>query len=298
MSIVPHAAPTTAITPAPGFVVKSRVVAASAEAPGTKVFLNIGLHAAVPLPPTPFDPARLFHEIMENRWAVPVLVLPPRAAADKQGVAAVVYDCVVNPTAAEWLAENRELRQIAIEWCLESVETLQEALVLDRRYTTPKMARKGPAVAVEVPQGELQGEDAIGVALRGDHEVLAYVGEAEEESEVRLQGQRIGVIEEVEGVGPAAPPKTDKQLVVEHPRVPEPAKGASATFHPIAHAVYALRIDIPLAAPPARLHFARASHTLTVGASRPLELPLPAHLGKAFALFYSTDSSVLLVLVG
>lgn len=140
--------------PAAGFVIKTRIVEGSAHhVIQTKVFLNICHDRQVPRPPS-FDPETVFPMIVRNEWEVPIVVSREKSTTDKKGVPSFVYDCCINSECFNWIQINPDLRMIVVEWCIEAVELMYE-VVLEREYTTPKMAAKGDLGPIEMTPSDL-----------------------------------------------------------------------------------------------------------------------------------------------
>lgn len=153
MSLV-EAGTAVSLHPAPGFVIKTRIVEGSAHhVIQTKVFLNICHDRQVPRPPS-FDPESVFPMIVRNEWEVPIVVSREKTTTDKKGVPSFVYDCCINSECFNWIQINPDLRMIVVEWCIEAVELMYE-VVLEREYTTPKMTAKGDLGPIEMTPSDL-----------------------------------------------------------------------------------------------------------------------------------------------
>lgn len=155
MAAIFEQSPVITLHPKPGFVVKTKII----EGRGhhlyqTKVFINICHDAQVPKPERNFDPGEIFPLIVRNEWEIPIIVSLEKRATDKRGAGSFVYDCCINSECFLWLTISADLRLIAIEWCIESVEMMHE-LVLERDYTLPKMLSKGELSRTEITQHDL-----------------------------------------------------------------------------------------------------------------------------------------------
>lgn len=147
---------TVTLHPAPGFVVKSKIVDGSGiHVYLTKVFINICHDSNVPKPKVDFDPAVVFPLIVENQWEIPIVVSPEKSEKDKKGVPAFVYDCCMNPECFSWIQVNSDLKLIAVEWCIEAIE-LMHGIVLEREYTEPKMLSKGKLSETEITKEDME----------------------------------------------------------------------------------------------------------------------------------------------
>ncbi|KAI3407008.2 hypothetical protein KGF56_000301 [Candida oxycetoniae] len=141
--------------PEPGFVVKTKILeCADSTKVLTKVFINICHDDQVPKPSTEFNPDVVFPLIIENQWEIPIVVSKVKETRDKKGFPSLVYDCCINTRCFTWCQINKDLRLILIEWCIESVETIN-SLVLERDYSLPKMLSKGELTETEITIQEL-----------------------------------------------------------------------------------------------------------------------------------------------
>ncbi|EGW33669.1 uncharacterized protein SPAPADRAFT_59038 [Spathaspora passalidarum NRRL Y-27907] len=142
--------------PKPGFVVKTKILESKNLARiSTKVFINICHDEQVPKPPQDFEPEIVFPLIIENQWEIPIIVSSEKETKDKKGFPSLVYDCCINSRCFQWCQISKDLRLILIEWCIESIELLNE-LTLEREYTIPKMLAKGELTQTMVTKSELE----------------------------------------------------------------------------------------------------------------------------------------------
>ncbi|SGZ49638.1 CIC11C00000002275 [Sungouiella intermedia] len=143
------------VHPTPGFVVKTKIVEGKGDhLYSTKVFINVCHDSKVPRPPTDFDPAVTFPMIVDNQWEIPVIVSLEKKSTDKKGVPSFVYDCCMNSECFQWVQINKDLKLIAVEWCIEAIELMHE-LVLEREYSVPKMLQKGELSNTEISSEEM-----------------------------------------------------------------------------------------------------------------------------------------------
>ncbi|AGO09929.1 AaceriAAL062Wp [[Ashbya] aceris (nom. inval.)] len=143
--------------PTPGFVIKSRLEHSkdATLVVGTKTFINVCHHPQVPLPDVPFDASIVYPLIMENKWEIPIVTSAVRRDADKKGQECYVWDCCINSECMEWIDKDYQLREILVEWCLESCELRQNVGILREAVAFPRMKSKGVLPAVEVLQQDL-----------------------------------------------------------------------------------------------------------------------------------------------
>lgn len=193
------------LNPKPGYVLKSHILQSETVLPGTKVFINICQDPQVPQPPVPFDPNVVFPLIVDNKWEIPIIVSREKTVKDKKGQTSYCYDCCINDTCFRWSIIDSNLKLILNEWCIEAVEILY-GLVLDRQYTTPKMASKGELSQTEMKKSELSD---TGLHKKLDDlkkdEALALVEEMKvddkEEEDIDIFGRKVAkkpLIEEIE----------------------------------------------------------------------------------------------------
>ncbi|KAH3673437.1 hypothetical protein WICPIJ_009825 [Wickerhamomyces pijperi] len=151
---------TIQLQPRPSFVVKTRLSTSTlnpVREQGTKVFLNICTDDNVPTPEIAWSPEVVLPLIMENNWEIPIITSEERESRDKKGDLAYVYDCVIHSKCMRWCIQYPELRDILIEWCLESVELRSDGVSLDReKISRPKMTSKGDVPSLTVLKEDLQ----------------------------------------------------------------------------------------------------------------------------------------------
>lgn len=196
------------VNPIPGFVVKTKIVEGKGDhLYSTKMFINICHDSQVPRPPTDFDAAVTFPMIVDNQWEIPVIVSPEKRASDKKGVPSFVYDCCMNSECFQWIQINKDLKLIAVEWCIEAVELMHE-LVLERVYSVPKMLQKGELSNTEVSSDEMANGLQKRIQELKQNETLGLIealepGEEEQDTELpdlmNIGGSRLKpLIEEIE----------------------------------------------------------------------------------------------------
>ncbi len=146
------------LRPKPSFVIKTKLDVSTQKPKrekGTKVFLNICSDDNVPLPEVGYDPSIIYPLIMDNKWEIPIVTSQERVDKDKKGQLAYVYDCIINTKAMRWVQRDKELREILVEWSLESAE-LRSGIQLSREsIATPKMISKGEVQELTILKSEL-----------------------------------------------------------------------------------------------------------------------------------------------
>lgn len=131
------------LEPQPWFVVKS-LIFSPARYQDWKIFINVTHNSQVPTPKTLFDPLKTFNEIMNNNWEIPIITSPMGKDTDKKLNPCLVFDCCINSNILTNIENNIQLRDILIEWCLESVELREDLVILrDENIKLPKMKYKG-----------------------------------------------------------------------------------------------------------------------------------------------------------
>lgn len=143
------------IVPIPIFVIKS-------VANNNKLFINVCHSEDVPAPSIPFDSNKSFQLIINNQWEIPIVTSPGRDDLDKKQQYCLVYDCIINSSTIPDILENPQLKDILVEWCIESVE-IRDNLVVDRdAIKFPKLKYKGTSpveLEIRLDTGESNGED-------------------------------------------------------------------------------------------------------------------------------------------
>lgn len=131
------------VEPKPLFVIKS-LVASPFRYQDWKIFINVTHNAQVPKPKTPFHPLKTFNEIMNNDWEIPILTSPMRKDVDKKSNPCLVFDCCISSDLVDSITNSPQLREILIEWCLESVELREDIVILrEDNIKLPKLNYKG-----------------------------------------------------------------------------------------------------------------------------------------------------------
>ncbi|KAG0660298.1 hypothetical protein C6P44_003301 [Monosporozyma unispora] len=133
---------TVEIIPKPFCVIKS-LITSPTILQNVKIFINLCHSNNVPPPKTAFNPLTTFTEIMNNQWEIPIITSPQRWDIDKKGNKCIVYDCLINSNNINDLENVPELKQIVVEWCIESCE-LSDNLIINRDVIKfPKITYKG-----------------------------------------------------------------------------------------------------------------------------------------------------------
>ena len=163
--------------PKPIFVIKTKRLT---PYPPIKLFINLAHAPEVPAPPDlgefKTNSQRMYALIMDNKWDIPIVTSSMRRDTDKRGKECVVYDCVVNSRVVEYIlgsnddtkGANVALRDILVEWCIESIEVADKCIVSRDDIKFPKLKVKGELCeGLEVPVDTETGE-------KGDevHELL------------------------------------------------------------------------------------------------------------------------------
>lgn len=151
------------LQPIPDFVVKSKLVSTEGRPShllkleaNSKIFINICHHDEVPKPDIEFDSSVVYPLIMNNQWEVPIVTSSVREDRDKKGALCYVWDCCINSKCMDWISEDLQLREIVIEWCLESCELSDVVGISRENMAFPKMKKKGDEIPVlEVHSSEL-----------------------------------------------------------------------------------------------------------------------------------------------
>lgn len=146
------------LIPKAGFVVKTKLEESTVDPPkekGTKVFLNICSGDDVPLPKVEYDPEIIYPLIMDNKWEIPIVTSDMRVDKDKKGNLAYVYDCIINTKSMRWIQMDKELREILIEWCLESAELRSDISLSRANIVTPKLKSKGEIPSIKILKADI-----------------------------------------------------------------------------------------------------------------------------------------------
>lgn len=154
------------ILPKPGFVIKSKLATIQGRPntfselqAGFKIFINVCQDDQVPKPDIDFNPSTVYPLIMNNQWEIPIITSSVREDRDKKGASCYVWDCCVNTECMLWISRDLQLREIVVEWCLESCE-LSEYIEISRDdIAFPKMKKKGEVIpSLEVLSDELSND--------------------------------------------------------------------------------------------------------------------------------------------
>ncbi|KIK37957.1 hypothetical protein CY34DRAFT_108871 [Suillus luteus UH-Slu-Lm8-n1] len=120
---------------------------------GLKVFVNIAWDTNVPPPPPASEDAiqkamlgRDYDESNSDGWFIPVIVSDLRDDKDKAGKAALVIDCVFNPSIKSRTLKEADFKAFIIELALQRIES-QTSLSLSRQIGMPNIASKGKPVS-------------------------------------------------------------------------------------------------------------------------------------------------------
>lgn len=111
-----------------------------------KVFINICHDEKVPKPDIDFNPSVVYPLIMENQWEIPIITSSIRKDKDKKGILCYVWDCCINTKCMEWVCLNVQLREILVEWCLESCELSDMVEISRDNLSFPRMKKKGETI--------------------------------------------------------------------------------------------------------------------------------------------------------
>ncbi|SCU88493.1 LAFA_0E13014g1_1 [Lachancea sp. 'fantastica'] len=160
------------VEPQAGFAIKTTVEGSSHKELqyGVKYFINVCHASQVPTPDVPFDPSIVFPLIMANRWEIPIVTSAARQDVDKKGTMCYVSDCCVNTECLEWARRNPQLKEILVEWCLESCELRQEIELSRTKLAFPKLRCKGDSIPVLEVLSEDLNADPQKSALDGDQD--------------------------------------------------------------------------------------------------------------------------------
>lgn len=182
------------VEPQAAFTIKSKLVSCSGGhySLGAKIFINVCHDDQIPMPEVPFSPSVVYPLIMSNQWEIPIVTSAARVDQDKKGEQCYVCDCCVNTTCMQWVRKDLQLREILVEWCVESCELRLRAEISREHLAFPKLRLKGD----RIPPLEVLTED-----LAAD-----FRKEAQELAEVRdpatLLELRRGLADEDEDSGP------------------------------------------------------------------------------------------------
>ncbi|CUS23733.1 LAQU0S11e03026g1_1 [Lachancea quebecensis] len=160
------------VEPQAAFTIKSKLVSCSGGrySLGAKIFINVCHDDQIPMPEVPFNPAVVYPLIMSNQWEIPIVTSAARADQDKKGEQCYVCDCCVNTTCMQWVRKDLQLREILVEWCVESCELRLRAEISREHLAFPKLRLKGN----RIPPLEVLAED-LTADFRKDAQELAEV---------------------------------------------------------------------------------------------------------------------------
>lgn len=144
------------MNPDPGFVVKSKIEVSkdSRFLSHTKIFINICYHKEVPVPEVDFNASSVYPLIMNNQWEIPIVTSSFREDKDKKGLVCYVCDCCINTRCMSWINKDYQLREILIEWCIESCELRGQMTISRDNLAFPNLKRKG-----KIPPLKLLSQD-------------------------------------------------------------------------------------------------------------------------------------------
>ncbi|QLQ80969.1 hypothetical protein HG537_0E03240 [Torulaspora globosa] len=193
------------LEPKPGFVVKSRFITTEGRPKhllklqnGSKVFINICHDERVPKPDIDFDAIVVYPLVMNNQWEIPIITSPVREDRDKRGALCYVWDCCINSVCMGWVNEDLQLREILVEWCLESCEISDVVGICRDHIAFPKMKKKGDSI----PHLEVRANE-----LTSDYrKEIAEMAEKDDNSPSRILELRRSLLEEPDSVS------TDEEL--------------------------------------------------------------------------------------
>ncbi|CAI4063574.1 hypothetical protein SKDZ_08G0780 [Saccharomyces kudriavzevii ZP591] len=148
------------IEPIADFVIKTKLISSSGPEKlqeGKKVFINVCHSQLVPKPETDFDARIVFPLIIQNEWEIPIITSCYRRDHDKKGQECYTWDCCIHSDCSRWIREDIQLRDILVEWCLESCEIRDSVALCRDHIAFPKMKQKGAEIpALEILNDDLQ----------------------------------------------------------------------------------------------------------------------------------------------
>ncbi|AQZ11188.1 PIH1 (YHR034C) [Zygosaccharomyces parabailii] len=153
------------INPKPEFVIKSKLASVQnrpldlpfLEA-GAKVFINLCHDPQVPKPDVDFDPAIVYPLIINDQWEIPIITSSVRQDKDKKGALCYVWDCCINSKCVQWIRKEYQLREIVVEWCLESCDLCELIEISRDKITFPKLKSKGSIAPLEILSEDLNND--------------------------------------------------------------------------------------------------------------------------------------------
>ena len=158
------------IKPEPIFVIKTKLLNGSQQ----KLFINVCHANNVPEPRIPFDSRNTYTLIMNNEWEIPIVTSQMRSDVDKKGELCSVSDCIINDSFVEIInnVNNFQLKQILVEWCIESIEIRENLMIHRDCIKFPKMKFKGD----ELPELEIRNDnDNDGDIVMEDDSVSGFL---------------------------------------------------------------------------------------------------------------------------
>ncbi|AET38694.1 Pih1p Ecym_3194 [Eremothecium cymbalariae DBVPG len=172
------------IQPQPGFVVKSKLEFSKNNCLKlkTKTLINICHDEQIPCPEVDFNPSIVYPLIMNNKWEIPIVTSSVREDTDKKGKLCYVWDCCVNSKCMQWIRKDYQLREILVEWCLESCELRQEVSISREVLTFPKLKSKGHIPPLEILVQDLEQD------FKEGNEETVHVGQSNPASILKLRG--------------------------------------------------------------------------------------------------------------
>ncbi|SCU87881.1 LADA_0E06766g1_1 [Lachancea dasiensis] len=201
------------VEPQAGFAVKTKVDSCASQELeiGVKYFINICHAAEVPSPDVPFEPSIVYPLIMANKWEIPIVTSAARQDQDKKGAVCYVSDCCVNTSCLEWARRNAQLKEILVEWCLESCELRQNIELNRTKLAFPKLRYKGSSIpTLEILREDLNSNSKDVASAERDAGPQSFLDMRRDlmESEYQLDSST--------ALPPLFPaPQTDRKLVEE-----------------------------------------------------------------------------------
>lgn len=175
--------------PDPWFVVKTTYTSSHKVGTQEKLFVNVTTNDHVPLPDIAFDARTVFPMIMNNAWEIPIVTGALEPTTDRKGAAAWRVTCCIHPECRRWCETNTQLREILVEWCLESCE-LRERIVIDHdKVRYPRLRHQGPQEVMQLLRDDLDPQP-LSAPIEGSDggplEILRIQRDQYEESDTEL----------------------------------------------------------------------------------------------------------------
>ncbi|EDO14914.1 hypothetical protein Kpol_1005p1 [Vanderwaltozyma polyspora DSM 70294] len=95
---------------------------------------------------------------MNNQWEIPIVTSTIREDVDKKGVKCYVCDCCINTKCTEWISKDYQLKEIVVEWCLESCELRESIEICRDKIAFPNLKKKGAVPRMEMLSHELTND--------------------------------------------------------------------------------------------------------------------------------------------